>query len=264
MTPVATPPKFDTKSFDALRSTYSLKPQNVSVLSFGLYGSGKTALLRTARKPVLLFLFDPGGAVPLQKEINEGSVIIMDYTNENSKTPTEFSRFEKDFDRFSRDGTFNNVGTIALDSFTTWFDAMMNQTVKTLQRKNGIPEIQDWQVLKNVVTNYIKLFSSFAADFYMTAHLVNDKDDITGEILSDVNAFKSLRPLMPIYFTEKWYLETRKKGTSFEYVINLESTGRYKASSRLKGLNDKILSVMPADIKEIFRLAGQHTEDLPY
>lgn len=254
------------KQFDAIREKYAQgkKRESLNVLLFGLYGSGKTTILRTARKPILLAMFDPGGEKVLRKEIAEGSVLVLDYTSEERKKPTEYMRWEKDFEAHSKSGLLDNVGSYCIDSLTTWFQCLMNAIVARKNRDEGQPAIQDWGVAKNVVIDMIKRACDHDCDFFLTAHMTNEKDELTGEILSDLNAFKSLRPLLPILFDEKWITESTKSGPDkTKYQLKLESSGRYRASSRIKGQSDKIKSVMEPDIKAILKLADFDVSDKP-
>lgn len=255
------------KKFAELREIYAANARRnaLRALVFGLYGTGKTTILRTARKPVLLALFDQGGEKVLRPQIESGEVIVLDYSDDNPKNPTAYARWEKDFQNMCSNSMFDHIGTYAIDSFTTWFDALSNQIIKKKNRTNGIFEIQDWQVAKNIVIEMMKLIGKQACDFVLTAHMVHDRDEVTGEIISDLNAFKSLRPLLPILFDEKWITETKKVGPDkYNYQICLESAGRYKASSRLISLsNGAIKSTMPPDIKNILTLAGFDAGDKP-
>ena len=117
-------------------------------LIYGYMGTGKTTILGTARKPVLIHSFDPGGEKVLVDQIKKGEVMVnSSFQHEDAKRPTTYRSWEKEFDRLRHmEGFFESIGTYALDSVTTWSEALMNAILKSNGRAAGIPQMQDYLV----------------------------------------------------------------------------------------------------------------------
>ena len=111
-----------------------------SALITGESGSGKTYLLRTARKPVFIDSFDPGGSKGLRKWISRGEIVVdTRWERDDPLHPTAFDRWEREFNQRYRNGFFDNFGTYCLDSATTWADAAMAKRLKEVNRAGEAP-----------------------------------------------------------------------------------------------------------------------------
>ena len=113
-----------------LRDIYktSKHSHTTNFLIYGGVGSGKTYSLRTARAPVLVHSFDPGGSSVLEKEIKNGRIIVdTRFEIENPANPSAFRLWDAEFHRLLRIGFFEHLGTYAIDSITTWGQAALNE-----------------------------------------------------------------------------------------------------------------------------------------
>lgn len=244
---------------------------NFSALVIGDRKTGKTSLLKTARKPVLLDLFDPGGWLPLKKEIDAGEIIVRDFSDEISDDPKQFRRWEKSWINDLNSGFFDLFGTYCIDSLTTFLGALSNAIRKEApidskdgkKRRKGSLSISDYQPLYATIEDIIKSTSSTGVDFILTAHLETDKDELTGEILTDLAAFKGLKSRLPILFSEVWVAQKKQTAKGVEYQLLTNDKGRTKAGSRLSSLNEPFSLEEPADIKHLLKKAGLPFDDKP-
>lgn len=262
------------KSLAELRKTYSeaSKFSNFTALVAGESKTGKTSLLKTARLPVLIDLFDPRGEIPLTREIEEGKIFVRLFTDELSKKPAQYKEWEKQWQKDLETGFLNNFGTYCIDSATTWIQAAANEVIqrgiRNASAKGGKHatdqlEIQDYTILYNLVRDVVKMSSSQQCDFLMTAHLLLDKDETTGEILYDLNVFKTLKTELPLLFSEHYCMVKKPKAGNPEYKLLTNTQGRYRAGSRLASLGKIELEEEP-NLKVILKKAGLSTEDKPF
>lgn len=229
-------------------------------LVMGRFGTGKTRLLGTARKPILIDSFDPGGAVVLRDLIKKGDVVLRDYSKENIKKPDAYMKWEKQWEDDLRTGFLSMFGTYSIDTLTTWVDAATTKVAFDKGREENLPKLPDYPIIINMCKNMIKLTSAESCDFILTAHLEAVKDEITGEIREEVATYPSLRPKIPALFTEKWVMITKDKPGGCDYKILTKPRGRYQASTQL-GKDDIFLMEEVPDIKALLKKAGLPTED---
>jgi hypothetical protein len=110
--------------------------QTFNCLVLGEMGTGKTHMLKTARRPIHVDSFDPGGTKHLQKEIAEGWIIVdTRYEAEDVFKPFAYDLWLKEMERRKNMGYFEALGTYALDSLSTFQEAVMNRVLKNA----GIP-----------------------------------------------------------------------------------------------------------------------------
>ena len=120
------------KRRDELQTNAGIQ-DSFNILVYGYVGTGKSQLLSTCRKPLYVFSFDPGGTKlkALTEMRDKGEAILdTDYENEDIKNPTAMSLFDRRFANMSRLGVFNDIGTVAIDSFTMMADAAVNFILK--------------------------------------------------------------------------------------------------------------------------------------
>jgi len=235
---------------------------NFSCLILGHYGSGKTTFIGTGRKPVLIDSFDPRGTLVLSKQIAAGDVIVRPFWNENSRHPTEYNRWEKVWEHDISTKFLENFGTYAIDSFTTFLQAMTNEVALRNKRNNNLPAIQDYQIIYNNVRDIVKMTSVQKVDLVVTGHLVNIQDELTGEITAELDTYKGLKNQVPLLFTEKLILLVRTKQGANERVLLTQDLGRYRASTQLGagGVFDK---EEKPDLKHLLKKVGLDSNDKP-
>ena len=88
--------------------------------------------------------------------------------------------------------------------------------------------------------------------------MVNDKDEVTGEISAEIDTFRRLKSQVPLLFTEKYVL-IEKNG---QYRLLTKTQRRFRAGTQL-GAGGKFNAEEEPDIKTLLRKAGMSTEDKP-
>jgi len=243
-----------------------------SALVMGLYGVGKTSLIVTGRKPILIDSFDPNGTLVLEQnyksEIESGELVIRTFWNESSKAPSQHRRWEDIFEKDTSMKLFNYFGTYAIDSFTTWLDAVANRISKDQGRNRKIQKlaIQDYQIIYDYAKDTIKSMSEFSCDLIVTAHLERFASEDTGNIVTDIRTYKNLRVELPLLFTEKYVLATEEEPPTKENPSGIRrklytaAAGTYRASTQL-GAGGRLDAVEKPDIKHILKKVGLPTDD---
>lgn len=245
-----------------------------SALITGFTNAGKTYLLRTARRPVHIDSFDPGGTKCLRDLIESGDVIAdTQWENEDPFSPTTFAKWMRAIDIRLQIGYFDHFGTYALDSATTWGEAIMNYGMGERGRAGEVPQHrQDYNPQKVLMTNYIRKLMTIKCDFILTGHLKENRkllhlDTKTGvareEVTYRFHTTGQAVVTIPLLFDEIYVLTgSDGHGKDPKRELLIDSVGEYVARSRLKGLG-KLEAVEKPDIKALLKKAGFSTEDKP-
>ncbi len=250
------------KEFAAMREKYkantaAIKP---NFLITGDMGTGKTKILGTAPRPILVHSFDPGGTLSLSKEISEGYVIPEQFERDDAKSPTMFREWTANFNRKFDTGFFSQIGTYAIDSATMWSDAMMNEWLKSQGRPAGIPQLQDYLRLMLDITNTLKIFASLPCYCILTAHIEVEKDEVTGRMKTfPMIVGKALKVKIPLLFDEVYVAEAKGTSTRTEFSLLTKPDGIYQARSRIGA--GRFETHEKPDIKALLAKAGLDASD---
>lgn len=253
------------EEFRKVRDLYRTQSQekNFNALIYGDTGTGKTYGLRTARKPVLVHSFDPGGSRSIADLVETGEVIVdARWELEDAKSPTAYKAWETEFDRLRKLGIFDTVGTFVIDSITTWSEAMMNYILKKNGRAGETPQLQDYLVQMLTIRDVIKVATGLPCDFIAIGHINMDKDEVTGKMTSSPLVTGKLSSRLPLLFDEVYVTEAKEKAQGIEYTYLTRNNGLLKARSRLAP-KAKLETREPQDIKSILKRAGYEYQDKP-
>ena len=242
-----------------------------SAIVTGETNSGKTYLLRTARKPVHIDSFDPGGTKCLDEYIKRGDIVVdSSYETEDPFNPTAYAKWKKDTEMRFQIGYYNHFATYCLDSLSTFSDAVMNDVMNAHSRAGETPQHRkDYNPQKTAVVNYVRKLMNLPCDFILTGHLREIRklihlDTKTGVAREEVKYRLKMTGqavvTIPLLFDELYIL--LGKGMPPKRELITDSLGEYIARSRLK--KDKKLDTKEEpDIKALLKKAGMKWEDKP-
>jgi len=265
-----------TNELQKVRDYYEGDPlqKRFSALVTGETNAGKTYLLRTARKPIHIDSFDPGGTKCLRDLIKKGDVVAdTSWEDEDPFSPSTFAKWMKTTDIRFTIGYFDHFGTYCLDSATTWGTAVMNYQLGSVGRAGEAPRHRhDYMPQKVNMTNYIRKLMRLTCDFILTGHLreieeVLRIDSNTGIVTKDIKYrfFTTGDAVMtiPLLFDELYVLLGEDgRGRDPKRKLLIDSLGKYVARSRLK-LDGLLDATEPPDIKAILKKAKFSIDDKP-
>lgn len=249
------------------------KQKGFNLLLLGHYGSGKTPILLTCRKPVWIDSFDPKGTVGLKKWIEKGEVIAdTEYEDDDPYSPKAFARWEKNFkSRYARK-FFDCLGTYVIDSSTTFTAAAMACKMEEAGRAGLTPHRnKDYNPAKIVMQNYIRKCLNLKCDFILTGHLkTHDRllsfDIKTGierrEIKHRYDAIGQAANFIPLMFSEIYVVKPKETSSGLKSELLISSSGEFVARSKL-GSDGFLKNVEEPNIKGILKKVGLPTEDKP-
>jgi len=243
-----------------------------SALVTGESGAGKTFLLSTARFPIHIDSFDAGGTKSLRKWIERGDIIAdTQWEREDPYDPKVFGEWMRTVDIRLQTGYFNMFGTYALDSASSWGDAVMNYQLGKAQKAGEAPKWnRDYTPQKTFMINYIKKLMNLPCDFVLTGHLktmeetigqTKDGTDIKRVYYRFFTTGQAMVTI-PMQFDELYVIQGTETSSGIERKLLIDSQGKYVARSRLKGdgqLSDK----EEANIKKLLKKIGLPTDDKP-
>lgn len=254
------------KSVEELQNLYKSDPRqdSLNVLLLGETGSGKSYLFATARKPIHVDSFDPGGTKGLRDYIKRGDIIVdTRWEKEDPTNPSVYDKWRRVFDDRVSMGYFDLFGTYVLDSSTTWSESIMNWILKKAGLSGAPPRwAHDYVPQKIEVRNKIRKMLDLPCDFFITGHLEGSKDEVTGGMSYRYMTTGKGVVTLPLLFDELWVMDPKETAKGVEYRILTRSTGRHLARSRLaKG--GLLETYEKPDIKAILKKARLPTEDKP-
>lgn len=240
------------------------KNQQFSLLLLGDKGSGKTFLMRTARKPVHIDSFERGGTMGLRDWIRRGEIVVdTSYEGDNPSKPAAFAKWKKDFEQRKRDGYFNHFATYVLDSCTKWQEAIMDGILYAANRPGTQPRFQeDYPKAKYEIHSSMMALMTLSCDIIVTGHVAPVSDSSGGPVEYRFVSTGKESTLIPISFGEQWITHTKDSATGVKYEIITRRVGKYLASSRLAG-EGKLSTYEEPDLKAILKKCGYPTNDKP-
>jgi hypothetical protein len=252
------------------------KQNSFNLLLLGESGSGKTTLCSTARCPIHIDSFDPGGTKALMSMVKSGKAIVD--SRWESEDPTKpmiakasgapgkewaYIAWKKEFERRVNSGYFEHMGTYVLDSATTWSLAIMNWILGVAGIPGEAPRFtKDYGPQKIEIQNMVKKMLDLPCDFVMTGHLESDKDEVSGRIKYKFMTTGKAEVIIPLQFDEIWTMISEQKGMKdVEYKVLTAKNGAYPAATRIgKGT---FQTFEEPDIKALLKKAGRNYSDRP-
>lgn len=255
------------KEIEEVRQAYASDPrqQTFNLLLLGEYGTGKTFMLRTARKPIHVDSFDPGGTKCLRELISKGDIVAdTRYEREDPNDPTGFATWYPKFNERNKSGYFDQFATYCLDSSTTWAGAILGAYLKKKGGATSLPDYKNhyhYQMFD--VRSYIRKMLDLPCDFILTGHLeLKQEGEGTGRMKYVYATTGKGTFLIPSLFDEIYVATTKETSKGTEYQLLTENVGLYSARSRLSA-GGKLSTYEKPDIKEILKKSGLPTDDKP-
>jgi hypothetical protein len=244
---------------------YKSSPRSdaVRVLLLGEKGSGKSVFLSTCPRPVHIDSFDPGGVNHLRPEIEKGWVIPdTQWEGDDPFNPDRYLKWKKTFLERKKSGYFDHIGTYALDSSTTWANAIMNWILKQDGRPGTVPQFtKDFNPQKTEIVNRLKEMMDLPCSFILTGHLDVIKDEISGGLYYRFMTTGKGTVTIPLEFDELWVMEPKKSAKGLDYRIITERTGPHLAATRLG--RGKFETYEVPDMMSLLKKAGRNIEHKP-
>lgn len=247
--------------------TKDIRNTRYRAIVYGGSGSGKTFSLRTARLPLYVHSFDPGGSKVLADLVRTGKAIVdTSFENENPKEPSRFQKWMESVERMNQAGVFKAIGTYVVDSATTWGQCALYQVLKSVGREGTVPQQNDWYPQMNLLEMGIRAMITLPCDVILLAHDTSDKDEISGRITRAPLFTGKLSTRLPILFDEIYYASGQQSAKGTKYVWQLQDSGINRAKSRLSGLaamrGINVPGIVPQNFKAIINAAGYDPSDL--
>ena len=244
-----------------------------SALISGETNAGKTYMLRTARKPIHIDSFDPGGTKCLTDLIKSGDVIAdTRWETEDPYRPSAFAEWMKTTEIRMKMKYFDNFGTYAVDSLSTFGDAVMNYGMNLKQRAGETPSRnKDYNPQKVYIVNKIRMLMNLPCDFILTAHL-REIEEIIGTRQDGSEIKKTKYRLnvtgqavmtLPLLFDELYVIIGTQGPNGPKREMLIDSLGTYIARSRLKKDGKQLNAKEEPDIKKLLQKTGFDNKDKP-
>lgn len=255
---------------EKLRKLYANdeKQSSFRLLLTGETGTGKTNILRTARRPVHIDSFDPGGTKPLRDLILKGDIVADTiYESENRESPSMFREWSRTFEGRVRGKYFESFGTYVLDSSTLWAESIMNWILGAANIAGQAPRFtKDYTPQKVQINNWMKRILDLPCDVIVTGHLqgVYESKIIDSEEVRVLTGMRYMTTgqgaiIIPLLFDELWVTDAREKGTGTEYSVITAKYKLFQAKTRIG--REKFNTIEKPDIKYLLEKAGWASKD---
>jgi len=259
------------KEADYIKKMYDEDPRNdtLNLIVHGPIKIGKTSLVKTCPKPVLIHSFDPGGTDVLKAMIASGEVLAdTRFEAEDPFKPKVCRLWEDEFNNLLRKDFFSHVGTYVIDSMTTWAQTIMYEVIRraALKKKDrntgDAPRKQDWMPQMAFIENFMRKFLSLPCHCILMGHSDQPTDE-DGNATGDLGIMITgkLRERVPALFSEIYYLRMKDYKTETRELL-IKPTYRIQVGTRL-GSGGKLDKTEPPDLGRIMRKVGLDTTDKP-
>lgn len=248
-------------ALDAIRTRYAADAaqKTLNLLLIGESGVGKTVLVAsTARPPVLIDSFDPGGTKGLSEEISSGRVIVdTQFEGENPLRPSVFKEWQKEFQRRFTVGVFNEIGTYCIDSATFLAAAIMNARLAGSKSEvlSPAPKTDDYQIVAHTMATLVHDCTHLPCDFILTGHIQKRTNEETGKFHYVIKGYPSITGQLPAYFDECYVMTCEDAGaTKTKRQLVTGRSGLYECRTRIG--RGKFDLREPPDLTALIKKAG--------
>lgn len=258
------------KELEKVKAHYSQDPlqKRFSALITGESNSGKTYMLRTARLPIHIDSFDPGGTKCLRDLIESGDIVVDTFfEDEDPYNPKAYAEWKKRLELRLQIGYFDLFGTYCIDSLTTFSDAVMNSQLAGRGMAGQAPMFNiDYTPQKIEIENRVRQIMNLNCDFILTGHLerlvklinIDKKGIRQEEVRYRLMITGKAVMTIPLLFDELYVATGSGKNPRRKLLVN--SLGEYIARSRLCGAGKLAVEEDP-NIKGLLKKVGLEWKD---
>lgn len=256
---------------DRLDKFYADDPRTktFNCIVFGPPKIGKSELIKTMPGPILVHSFDPGGTKVLEDEIATGRVIVdTRFEVDDPKNPKAYDLWQREMEGLIKDKFFDHVGTLVLDSMTTWAQTIMYRVIQKAAGNSskrvtgGPPQQNDYVPQMNEIENWMRKFAGLPCNCVLLGHddLPTNED---GTPIDDRRLMITgkLSKRVPALFDEVYYMHM-PSSVKGERKLQTQPKNRVAAGSRL-GRGGRLELFEEPDIKAILKKVGYPHEDKP-
>ncbi len=240
------------------------RQKSFNALVLGELGTGKTFIARTARKPVHIDSFDPGGTKCVREEIKKHEVIVdSSYESEDRLNPFAYQQWKTNFEHRRKLGYFDHIGTYMIDSSTSWAETIMNRILQKAGIAGSPPRFtKDYTPQKIEIFNMLRWCLDLPCDFILTGHLeqFEDAEDKTVRYRYMTTGKGAI--IIPTLFDEVYIMTPKETSGGVKYRLLTKNTGTYTARSRLAA-GGLLETYEEPNIKAILAKAGMDTQNKP-
>lgn len=219
-------------------------------LILGDTGGGKTTQFLTLPGKKFAYLFDPNAILSLRGQDIEYEEFLPDELNlnihslskgkggdsvTNYKSDT-FVRWQKDFDERLKDGFFEDIDCIAIDSATTLLDIIMDRILTINGRPGQWPQQDDYGPQMIAFQNICRTMTAMNKTIYMTGHMDMRQDELTKRILRQPMMTGRLKTKIPLLFSDI-------------LIASAENDGKGAVTYKLQTMPDRITTTVRTSIK---------------
>ena len=233
-----------TTHIQSLKDLYQSDNQNrrLRALIYGDKGTGKTTLLATARKPVYIQSFDPGGPLLpcIQAGVESGDIIVdssWELLTDTSKVNGKFvmEAWLEHMVYLEKIDLFSKIGTFAMDSLTFWSEHLMADIIRRDPKNtSGIPQIQSYVPYQYQFVNIMKQFQDKPCDVIVVGHIAKVEDPVKGGKQTGLNLIgaKTSGKVLAA-FSELWCLKKTHDSKGSKVELLTQGDHYYDASTRI-------------------------------
>ena len=258
-------PEFDPRLLELAMSLHATSKAEINkycALVVGRRGTGKTHMLATAPRPLLIDSFDPNGTniAALKPGIEDGSILIRRFERDEWKNPHAIREWTNMFDEHGALGLYDRIKTYAIDSMTPFSRYVLWEIIgKTGGLPDHTPSWPDYKRMKYTMLNVINKLMDLPCNVIMTGHIWVGRDESTQEPVSGVLLPPSMADEIPNAFTELWITRIVGGGTKREYKLQMKNDGRFTATTRM-GM-DCFDTLEEPNIRELLKKAKMPSEN---
>lgn len=185
------------------------------ILILGDTGGGKTSQLLTLPGKKFAYLFDSNSLLTLQGHDVDYEEFLPDRINLSAQSLSKgkgdknssyqsnlYVEWEKDFNQRMDSGFFDPYDVIAMDSATTFLDAIMDRVLTINGRYGQVPQQDDYGPQMLAFTNVCRQLVALGKTIFMTGHIETKQDELTKRIFNRPMMTGRLRVKIPLLFSE--------------------------------------------------------------